>query len=174
MKEPDARLVALNQARKEGNVEVLIDFLKDPDYRGFAASSLAKLGNRRALEPLLPLLEASDPFVRSSAAEALGNLGEVSVLPRLKEMASEDPHEVPRMWAVVAVGKLAGRDEFSFLIGCLDDSHGKVRSNAAYALGLLGDARAVEPIERAKRKDSWRRRKVYRFALDRIRDASAR
>ena len=172
MNEADKRLISLGQARKDGDVERLISFLKDPDHRDFAASTLGKLGNRQAIEPLRPLLAASDFQVRASAAHALADLGEVDSVDRLKEMAVEDPHEVPRMWAVVGVGKLAGRHELSFLISCLGDPHRKVRQNAAYALGLVGDSRAVDPIRLAKSKDSWRWRKIYAKALERIQTAS--
>jgi len=173
VKDADKRLLALNQARKERDVERLIFFLRDADHRDFAASTLGKLGDPRGIGPLRPLLAASDFRARAAAAHALADLGDADSVDRLKEMALDDPHEVPRMWAVVGVGKLAGRDALAFLISCLDDPHPKVRQNAAYALGLVGDPHAVEPIRQAKQKDSWRWRKIYAKALERIRTASA-
>jgi HEAT repeat protein len=172
LKDSDTRLVALYDARKEGDVDRLIDFLKDPEHRRSAAKALGELGDPRAIEPIRPLLFASDFLVRSYAATALSDLGDVASLPDLKEMAVQDPHEVPRMWAVVGVAKLAGRAEVPFLISRLDDPHPKVRRAAAYALGLIGDSRAVDAIKHAKRNDSWRWRKIYSNAIDRIGNAS--
>jgi len=40
-----------------------------------AAESLARLGDRRAVDPLLPLLEDENEMVQETAEGALGSLG---------------------------------------------------------------------------------------------------
>jgi HEAT repeat protein len=55
----------------------LIEALKDEDWlvRRNAAESLARLGDRRAVDPLLPLLEDENEMVQETAEGALGSLG---------------------------------------------------------------------------------------------------
>ena len=87
-----------------------------------AAEALAKLGDPRAVDPLLGLLGSSAPLSstplgRLAAAQALGRLGD----PRATEG----------------------------LILVLGDSDAQVRGAAAWALGQIADRRAVEYLELA-------------------------
>lgn len=63
----------------------------DPDVRVNAVDTLRELGSRAAV-PLIARLLATDPddLVRSWAALALGDLGDVSVLPVLTTAAEQD------------------------------------------------------------------------------------
>jgi HEAT repeat protein len=169
VKESDKGLVEVHRAVQDRDVDRLIAFLRDPDpgCRNYAAIGLRKAGDRRAVRPLLPLLGASDFNVRTSAVQALGDLGDESVLPRLREVAMDDPHQIPRSWAVAAVGQLGGAAEFGFLAARLDDPDVKVRHAAAYSLGLLHDPRATGPLEQAMQRERRRDRKIYRTAIER-------
>jgi len=55
----------------------LREALRDEDWlvRRNAAESLARLGDRRAVEDLLPLLEDENDMVRETAEGALSSLG---------------------------------------------------------------------------------------------------
>jgi len=169
MKESDRRLVEVHRAIHDRDLDRLIGFLRGPDpkCRDYAAVGLRKVGDRRAAPALLPLLAASDFNVRTCAVRALGDLGDESIVPRLREVAEDDPHEIPRSWAVASVGQLGGATEFAFLVARLHDPDVMVRHAAAYSLGLLHDPAALEPLERAMQGERRRDRKVYRIAIDR-------
>ena len=59
-----------------------------------AAQALGRIGDIRAVEPLLALLEKSEvPAVQKAAVKALGKLGSPKVLPKLRQMLTHsDPH----------------------------------------------------------------------------------
>ena len=62
----------------------------DSTVRAAAAAALGKLGDTRAVGPLLDLLRDEDAQVRASAAGALGPLGDPRALPALREMQAHD------------------------------------------------------------------------------------
>jgi hypothetical protein len=56
-----------------------------------AVVSLARLGDRAALKPLVTALHDPNPQVRALAASALGRLGHKAALPALKTASTDDP-----------------------------------------------------------------------------------
>jgi len=76
-------------------IEALIGALEDEDDRtpegGYplrrnAARALGKLGDRRAVPPLIDCLDCSDFYVREAATQSLGMLGEPGCIPKLMEL----------------------------------------------------------------------------------------
>jgi phycocyanobilin lyase alpha subunit len=51
-----------------------------------AARALGKLGDRRAVQPLIACLECDDYYVREAAAQSLGMLGDSSCIPQLLKL----------------------------------------------------------------------------------------
>jgi HEAT repeat protein len=149
----DVRLGRVLAARDAGDTAALIASLRDPDNRSLAAQFLGDLEAKEAAAEIARLLDATDPLARSRAARALGLLGATDALPRLRELAEVDPVAHVRGNAVTAVGRLAGTGAVPFLIDCLTDREWRVRVGAAFALGLIGDPRAREPIRKARRRD---------------------
>ena len=72
-----------------------------------AVVSLAKLGDKRALKPLVTALHDPNAQVRALAAAALGKLGHKAALPALTEMASDDTDEAVRARAREAAEAIA-------------------------------------------------------------------
>jgi hypothetical protein len=72
-----------------------------------AVVSLAKLGDKRALKPLVTALHDPNAQVRALAATALGKLGHKAALPALKALASDDADENVRARAQEAADKVA-------------------------------------------------------------------
>jgi HEAT repeat protein len=134
-------------------LESLIKALED-DNRGVAeasASALGKIGDVRAVEPLIKALGDENRSVRSSAAFALGVIGDArAVEPLIKTLDNEAV-----AWALGHIGKPAVEP----LIKALEDDNGWIRSSAAEVLGVIGDARAVEPLIRVLggEKAAWMR-----------------
>jgi len=143
---------------------------------------LGKLGDLRAVEPLIMTLGDYDGDVRRKAAKALDELGE----PKWKELVKGDVHEdsrrlgscddrradraiAPHIEALglgyPSVAHRASETLVDFgdravepLIKALGDGHRDVRCAAAEALGKLGDPRAVEPLIKLLRDDLGVRR----------------
>ncbi|HSK00058.1 MAG TPA: HEAT repeat domain-containing protein [Kofleriaceae bacterium] len=76
-----------------------------------AAAALGKLGDRRAMKPLVAALRDPSPQIRAVAAAALGKLGHKAALPSLKGAAEDDVDGQVRVnarHAAVAVAKANG------------------------------------------------------------------
>jgi hypothetical protein len=78
-------LVKLQKNKDIGGLLRTLNYRKKPILRGHAASILGKLGNVRAVGPLIKLLEDEDSYVISKAIEALAELRDArAVGPLLK------------------------------------------------------------------------------------------
>ena len=130
-----------------------------------AIEKLGRLGDARAIEPLINILADYDEDNRAAAAKALRALGEPQWSKWVKGDdddferlgKSKDPRAVEPLikalndgeWPVStakALGKSGDTRAVKPLIGALSDDDPDVRRAAAYALGSLGDSRAVEPL----------------------------
>ncbi|HEX7495949.1 MAG TPA: HEAT repeat domain-containing protein [Candidatus Limnocylindrales bacterium] len=133
-----------------GNVSGLIRALgyeKDAGIRAAAARSLGRIGDSRAVEPLIVVLGDARRDVRQAAVESLSLIGNPgAVEPLIGVLKDSDP--IVRQTAAGALGKV-GAPAVDPLIGALADSAAGVRQAAARALGAIGDPRAVEPLSRA-------------------------
>ncbi len=93
-------------------VDPLIQALKhaNPTVRSNAATALGRIKDRRALEPLIGVLEKDPhPSVRLVAALALADLGDKGAIPALKKASLEDPDSTTRIIAHVVLKVLEGK-----------------------------------------------------------------
>ncbi len=177
MRSADVDLI--QDAKRRGDVDFLIAALRDPEHRTGVAESLADMGAVAAIPPLIRLLDAADPHVRSTAARALGRLGASEALIRLREIALEDEEAFVRAWAIDALGHLGDARAVDFLLPLLRDDSARVRGATALALGQLGDLRALEPLQVARRhlrRSPWEwyaHGRVYRQAVESLRRAAS-
>lgn len=129
-------------------VDYLIQVLMEDENgrkRGEAAVSLGKIGDAKALEPLIIALKDNDDRVRVGAAVALGGIGNPEAVDPLIE-ALNDSVSMVRQLAAFSLGLIGNPLAVDPLIRALDDGDYKVRSSAASSLGELRDPRAVEPL----------------------------
>jgi HEAT repeat protein len=166
----DALVVALadgeNPGRRNAAVEALIHcgsrvvlYLveaatsSDPDVRKLVADTLAGVGDPRATESLVRLLEDPDANVRAAAADALGAVGgdEVAqVLQRSATCTNED--QLVRFSALHALAALEVPIQARDLATVLDDA---VLLPAGLALlGCIDDEEAVEVLLKGLTSDS--------------------
>ncbi len=66
----------------------------NPTLRWGAAHSLGRMNDPRAIEPLIALLEDGDWRVRFKAVWALGQLGDVGVLPFVLRLSNDESETV--------------------------------------------------------------------------------
>lgn len=105
-------------------------------------------GDRRAVEPLLPLLRSrpGDLMVRLVVANTLGAIGDAHALPALLEVLRDDK-ETDKLRARVAyaiglIGHPAAIDTLVELLHADPD----IAIEAAHALGRISGPRAIGPL----------------------------
>lgn len=121
-----------------------LDALKwDPTY----AAALGDLADPRATTALASILRDADlrPDVHRAAATALSRLDDSAVIePLVEALANSDDQA-----ALIAANALGQRrDAFPRLLEALGASDGPTRGGACFALGLLRDSSAAEPLSR--------------------------
>jgi len=131
-------------------VESLIRVLEDTDFiycREEAIWALAKIEDARAVKPLSQVLMDEDKSVRTHAAKVLVKRGDAWVAKPLIQALRNDYYDVREnaAEALVKVGKPAVKP----LIQALRYKNEHTRSMVAYALGNIGDARAVDHLIKA-------------------------
>jgi len=163
-------ITSLAWMRAKEAVPALLEASDSPDrwVRRRATQALGQIGDRQAVPKLIGLLGDADPAVKKNAVLALGWLRErTAAAPLLQlykaELAKPQPKE---QWPFVtsapvyfcsaiaqSLGHIGDRAVTPFLLGELDKEHfplpwhNKVlKQNAVFALGLLGDERAVPKL----------------------------
>jgi hypothetical protein len=95
----------LGDLRDRRGVPILIPLLKDQEVRSIVPWSLGQIGDKRAIGPLMDVLDDDDPSMRVLAIYALETLNAKEALPRLIELA--DDHQTSRFGALVSVSDAA-------------------------------------------------------------------
>ncbi|MBZ0298291.1 MAG: HEAT repeat domain-containing protein [Anaerolineae bacterium] len=121
--------------------------LKDENHhaRENAAIALGRIGDARAVAPLVVALKDKNGDVRSSAASALGGIRDTRTIEPLID-ALKDADWTVRSSAAYALGEIRDVRAVEPLITALKDEDDDVRRSAADALGEIADMRAVEPL----------------------------
>ena len=129
-----------NSVFEDGNLRV----------REAAAEALGKIGDARAVKPLIKALRDVAFDVRLNAAFALGRIGEPAIESLIEVL--EDGNGLDREAAVEALkamNTLSNTGDARVvqpLIKLLEDKNRAARQGAAKVLGMIGDVRAVEPL----------------------------
>jgi len=128
------------------DVEGAIRLLRSPDVqlRQFVAYLLGRVGDTRAIEPLIDALQDENAGVRGAAANALGAIGDDAAVPYLKPLLNNDNAQLV-VWAAYALTRLS-HDYFSVIVEALESDKVDVRRSAVLALQQLGDTRAIAPL----------------------------
>lgn len=99
--------------------------------------------DRESVRLLITGLENTAWRVREAAFDALLDLGEPAVPCLIESLA--DSHEQVVVPAVIVLGTLKARGAVDPLVALLDDG-GEFAAHAAWALGEIGDDRAITPL----------------------------
>lgn len=148
---------------KKENQQDLLDIIgsaaSSDYYRWTAASYLGDFGSkttRKTVDALIGLLEDGNQNIRSNAADSLGNIAMVNSLkqyvieqalqPLLHLLKNGD--SLGAASAARVVGEIGGPIVVEDLIQALGarKKWWQIRKNAAVALGLIGDSRAVASL----------------------------
>ena len=132
------------------SIEQLISALKGSDksiifVRGIA-HVLGRIGDKRAVDPLIAILKNSNKVVHSEAIWALGKIGDVRAVDPLID-ALKDADINKRYNAAMALGKIGDARALDPLIDAVKDSDEGVSSGAAKALEGLDSTEAKKALE---------------------------
>lgn len=138
-------------------VEPLVDVIGQQRFSGdqptsaSAALALRAIGEPRAVQLLFAAVDHRDPQVQSSAAFALGILDASPKI--LVTLAKEHRHRWYRQQGAWPDRRLFDPRSVHRLIEALAEENAELRQNAALALGMIADARALEPLVALLKQD---------------------
>jgi HEAT repeat protein len=139
----------------EPAVQPLLDQVKRPSAdRGAIVGLLSQIGDGRATEQMIKLLDDSDAEVRELAIAGLEQMPDARALRPLLKLLRADSNAAIRAKAASALGQLDDRSAVEPLIQALQhDTDPDVRYEAALSLGLLHDMRASDALLAVLHKD---------------------
>ena len=142
-------------------VESLIEHGNSSDsLRYISAQILGKIGDRRASEFLQQLLQSPNQYVRERAVRALGQLGDVSHLPTIEKVLTQDSVIAVREGAAWGLGTLRDTAAVAALVAAQKDTSPIVRQTALSALQFLWTADAESAVRGALQDPDGRVRYV--------------
>jgi HEAT repeat protein len=140
---------------------ILIKLLKEDidDVKRSVIEALGKIGSRKVVPDLMMILtNSSNPDLRKSSAEALGNIKDNSCVDALINAMDDDNDDV-RKYSAEAIGELADGRGTNKLIKAIHKDKKEVRRKAVESLGKIGNKDVVdELIRKLEDEDSEVRR----------------
>lgn len=118
--------------------------------------SLKGLDEAGVVSNLAGYLDEKKATIRRSAVYILWKGGFSDISPALEQLRQLCSHEeeFTRGMAALALGENKDADSYDLLVAMtLEDKSGYARRCGAYALGLLGDPKALEILEKAKKDE---------------------
>lgn len=139
----------VHELKSQGDVDGLIEALgyqDDHNIRLSAASALAKVGDSRAVNPLISALD-DQRGVKEVAALALGEIGDPLAVEPLVDQLADENWEV-RSSVAKALGKLGDDRAVQPLINTLKDKYENVRWHTVRSLEeITGESYGMDIIK---------------------------
>lgn len=131
------------------NLEVYQQLLDDgrPDVRWWAVRSLAEIESPDVTPQLIRALDDADIAVCQCAALALQQQSDARAIPALIQVLNASDQLLRRLAGDALIA--AGGDAVPALLEVMQDSPKKARIEAARALALIGDTRAIPELFKA-------------------------
>jgi len=151
----EVRVDALVAAGRLGDPSVLADVLPLMDnheiaMREAATFTLGRSGDKRAVAPLLKALDDRRPSAQALACFGLAQIEDPRIGPALiKALSDARRHDAARAACAYAIGARRITSGVPALLDAIADNRGEAQRVAAWALGQIGDARALGPLIRA-------------------------
>ncbi len=145
----DVRLRASVALRALRASEALRDLLSygDPEIRGMAVTSLAKIGDRESLSDVSRLMKDDDAEVRRRAVAFMGDVaGEDDCEQAVGYLAEalQDREITVRSEALKSLGNIKGERACDLALSSLKDEEWQVRYTAVTSLGEIGHNKAID------------------------------
>ncbi|MFB6133360.1 MAG: HEAT repeat domain-containing protein [Halanaeroarchaeum sp.] len=144
---------ALKAWEKRNDVEMvtlLLDTMGDSDFiQRHCVESLLRMGGPNGLDALTPLANRRNEL----AVEAIGKVGHEDGIGAVEGHAESTGNPSLQTTALKALGAIGSDETTETVAEQLDVEDASVRSQAARSLGLIGDPRAIDPLEDALEAD---------------------
>jgi HEAT repeat protein len=174
---------ALGRTRSAQAVRPLIEILQNDkilEVKGAAAVALGETGDAAAVEALVKILQKNstedEEFLHQSAARSIGQIAQFLQTGEFRAVTPES--FLPEKYKLVKPFKYpnlpesfpAFRTPVNTLIEILKNSreYDSVRREAAFALGAIGDARAVSVLQASQNAEDYYLAEISREALKKI------
>ena len=156
---------ALQHYKDEQVVQALIKLLReDKGNEGAANAALAlgRIGDKRAVDPLLNTLRDSSNFLRARVAEGLGLIGDKrATIPLVTVLKDKD--DIVRMYTVEALGRIKDERSVEALLAALQ-YEGTASEEAALAFRFFeGQVFAEELSKALSHQNQFVRRKAVSY-----------
>lgn len=128
------------------STELLLSFISNQNFlvRNGASEAISKIGDKRALKPLIYILNNEEYLpTRINAVIGLGNIKDIRAFDHLVK-AFNDKESTLRMWALNSMDKIDSLRAKDYLIQALTDPDSSVRR---ISVELLGKKKAENTIE---------------------------
>lgn len=154
-------------------VPPLIEALSDKNNRIPVIKTLGKIGDTRAVKPLVSLLAEDDMVVREAVITALTKIGgpAEAMLIDIAQNGTEDTDTNIRLGAIEILGEMESKQAVKPLLEILQNQEGSeephIRKFTAETLGLIGIDAAIEPLMHIMNDDqeAWEVREATITAL---------
>lgn len=150
----EAGALALGQLKDKRAVLSLIQIIQNQEevdsVRRAAILALGEIGDKRALEVLIDSLK--DEYLKEYAIEALGHFQDKNVVEALIEIFKDEAIDGLMLETVTNALITLGKLTVLPLIDMLEVQNDPIRYQAAYALGEIGDKRALS-LKRLQESD---------------------
>lgn len=137
----------------------LLEMLEDPTNKVRNEAERSLLNQTEALcehgqQKLLSLLDHPTPLIRSPAARLAGSAKMKAALPKLLELAQQNPEWLTRIWATKALGDMGEKSACETLELILrQDEKNRVRAAAVESIGVLKPHNAEALLKEALNDD---------------------
>jgi putative membrane-bound dehydrogenase-like protein len=122
----------------------------EPSVRKTAANTLAKLGDGKAAELLLPLIKDKEPSVRTAAIQALGGLKAKEAIPALMQATGDNAAQFD---AITALAQMPDKRALSAYLTGLSSKNADLRKACREAIASLRDEVVPTLEQLAKRNE---------------------
>ncbi|MCR4667735.1 MAG: HEAT repeat domain-containing protein [Desulfovibrio sp.] len=171
--------VSLGTLAYPESVDPLSRAMHDAEWVQFAVvEALAKIKDRSATSALVQLLPQSSPLVCSAIVDALGDLGDIKILPMLLN-ALENVSDALRNTIVKSVVKILNGASLSllpaknkenlniYLLSALSDDDEEIQEAALTGIKVIGTQKASKKVlEFAIGKDPETQSEIYGLAIE--------
>jgi HEAT repeat protein len=144
----------------------IIKAMKDRSWKtGWGAIALGKIGDRRAIEPLIRALKDENREIRLRAPNVLQNFQDTRAIPPLIRLLEDEDHQVQGQ-AALALQKM-GPPALNPVKAFSMVSTGRGKGLAIWVLGAVGDTSVVGLLLEALEDSYW---EVRKYAISSLRD----
>jgi len=142
-KSPVVKLEAIKILELYGDKSIIPDVLKtlkkeqDSTVKSKLIYLLGKYGDKSLVKILVKYLDVSDSEIRKSAIEVLGDLGDITIIPKLKEIFKNDTSDDVKISCIFALSKFHTREMIPAFMELISSNNKNIKEAARTALNNL-------------------------------------